>query len=176
MRRGVVLAGAMAGMTATGCVDVKPVDCWTRMRYLERAEGRGAEPFPEIHAGTFRGEVAVEDPENWWTGTHFTGAVCKIQIDHREDGTWIEATTLEGGVRLEARMGPPGAPFFSGETEAGAPIMLQHQDGIPVSLTLTSYTAEEGILEYGSCGGDDAPFIECHMAPGRGENTKRELD
>ena len=135
-------------------------DCWTRARYQAAARSQTG-PIREIRAGTYRGEVAREDPANWWTGVRFTGEQCKIAVQHRPDGTYIHAHFMDEAVRLRARMGPGDGPFFSGETADGKAIVLQHHEGRPVSLTLTDYRAD-GTLNYGACGRREAPFLECH--------------
>ena len=147
--------GAMLG----GCVD-PGIDCWTREHYQAAARSPGG-PIPEIRAGTYPGEVVIEDPENSWTGARFTGEPCRIEIDHRPEGTYVRTHFLDAAVRLRARMGPEDAPFFSGEMAGGKALVLQHHLGRPVSLTLTHYRAD-GTLDYGACGKRGAPFLECH--------------
>ena len=71
--------------------------------------------------------------------------------------TWF----LKAPARLEARMGPGGAPFFVGRTGDGAAVVLQHHRGRPVSLTLARFEAD-GTLAYGACGERETPFLECH--------------
>ena len=151
----VLAAGAVLG----GCVD-PGIDCWTREHYEAAARIPGG-PIHEIRAGTYPGEVVIEDPENWWTGARFTGEPCRIEIDHRPEGTYTRTHFLDAAVRLRARMGPGDAPFFSGETAGGKAVVLQHHLGRPVSLTLTHYRAD-GTLDYGACGKQGAPFLECH--------------
>ena len=104
----------------------------------------------------------MEDPENWWTGAHFTGEGCRIKVWHQADGTYVETDFVAGGVRLAARMGAQDSPFFTGETRAGRAVVLQHYLGDPVSLTLTYYETD-GTLNYASCGKPDGRFIECHV-------------
>ena len=154
--RGLVLA---AGAVLSGCV-APGIDCWTREHYEAAARIPGG-PVPEIRAGTYRGEIVIEDPENWWTGARFTGEPCRMEIEHRPEGTYVRTHFLDAAVRLRARMGPGGTPFFSGETADGKAVVLQHHRGHPVSLTLTHYRAD-GTLDYGACGNRGAPFLECH--------------
>ena len=151
----VLAAGAVPG----GCAD-PGIDCWTRGHYQAAAPGPGG-PIHEIRTGTYPGEVVIEDPDNWWTGARFTGEPCRMEVEHRPEGTYARTHFLDAAVRLRARMGPGDSPFFTGETADGKPVVLQHHLGRPVSLTLTHYRAD-GTLDYGACGKRGAPFLECH--------------
>ena len=151
-----LVAGASLG---GGCVD-PGIDCWTRERYRAAAYSPMG-PIGEIRAGTYRGEVVTEDPGNWWTNARFTGKPCRIQVEHRSDGTYTHTHFMDAAVRLQARIGPGDSPFFSGETADGKAVVLQHHLGRPISLTLTHYEAD-GTLSYGACGEWDAPYLECH--------------
>ena len=157
--RTVVLTLVVGALSGGGCTDPGN-DCWTRARYQAAARGQTG-PIREVRAGTYRGEVVREDPDNWWTGVQFTGKQCKIAVEHRSDGTYTHTHFMDEAVRLRARMGPGDSPFFSGETADGKAIVLQHHEGRPVSLTLTDYRAD-GTLNYGACGRREAPFLECH--------------
>ena len=148
-----------AGAALSGCVD-PGIDCWTRERYEAAARTPGG-PIHEIRAGTYRGEVVTEDPDNWWTGARFTDEPCRMEIEHRSGGTYARTHFLDAAVKLRARMGPGGTPFFAGETVDGKVVVLQHHLGRPVALTLTHYRAD-GTLSYGACGKQEAPFLECH--------------
>ena len=148
-----------AGVALSGCVD-PGIDCWTREDYRTAVRIQG-DPAREIRAGTYRGEVVIEDPDNWWTGAHFTGEACRMEVEHRPDGTYVRTHFLDAAVRLRARIGAGGSPFFSGETADGKSVVLQHHLGRPVSLTLTHYE-EDGTLSYGACGKRGAPYLECH--------------
>ena len=152
----VLAAGAALG----GCFD-PGTDCWNREMYQAATQTSGGGPVHEIRAGTFPGEIAVEDPGNWWTGTRFTGESCRMEVEHRPEGTYVRAGFLDAAVRLRARMGPGDSPFFSGETADGKAVVLQHHRGRPVSLTLTGYRTD-GTLNYGACGEREAPFRDCH--------------
>ena len=160
--RGFVKAAVLAlavGAAPGGCFD-PGIDCWNRERYQAAARGPGG-PVHEIRAGTHPGEVVVEDPDNWWTGVRFTGESCRMEVEHRPEGTYVRAHFLDAAVRLRARMGPEDSPFFSGETADGRAVVLQHRLGRPVSLTLTRYRAD-GTLNYGACAEPGAPLLECH--------------
>ena len=148
-----------AGAVLSGCVD-PGIDCWTRERYQAAARIPSG-PVHEVRAGTYPGEVVTENPDNWWTDARFTGEPCRIQVEHRPDGTYVRTHFLDEAVRLRARMGPGDSPFFSGETADGKPVVLQHHLGRPVSLGLTHYRAD-GTLSYGACGKRGAPYLECH--------------
>ena len=155
------LLALAAGAGLSGCDP--GIDCWTRERDQAAARERSG-PIPELRAGTYPGEVVVEDPDNWWTGARFTGQSCRIEVAHRADGTYVRTHFLEAAVRLRARMGPGDSPFFTGETADGEAVVLQHRLGRPVSLTLTHYGVD-GTLSYGACGEQDAPYLECHVGP-----------
>ena len=154
-----VLALTAAGAALSGCID-PGIDCWTRERYQAAARIPGG-PIHEVRAGTFRGEVVTENPDNWWTDARFTGEPCRIEVEHRPDGTYARTHFLDEAVRLRARMGPRDSPFFSGETAGGQAVVLQHHLGRPISLTLTHYRAD-GTLSYGACAKRGAPYLECH--------------
>ena len=94
-----------AGAALGGCFD-PGADCWNRELYQAAAQAPGGGPVHEIRAGTFPGEIAVEDPGNWWTGTRFTGESCRMEVEHRPEGTYVRAGFLDAAVRLGARMGP----------------------------------------------------------------------
>ena len=161
MTRWMAFLALAAGVGSSGCDP--GIDCWTRERDRAAAlEWSG--PLPEIRAGTYSGEVVVEDPDNWWTGARFTGESCRIEATHRAEGTYVRTHFLEAAVRLRARMGPGDSPFFTGETADGKAVVLQHHLGRPVSLTLTHYRAD-GTLSYGACGERGAPYLECHVKP-----------
>ena len=162
-RRGRKLPALMAlGWTTvmSGCAD-PGIDCWTRER-IEAAAQAVQGPVREILEGVVAGEVAREDPANWWTGVRFTGEWCGIAVEHRRSGTFVRTEFLEAAAKLEARMGPAGAPFFVGRTADGRAVVLQHHRGRPVSLTLTRFE-EDGALSYGACGERETPFLECHV-------------
>lgn len=154
----VVLTLVVGALSGGGCED-PGIDCWTRVRYQAAARSQTG-PIREIRAGTYRGEVAREDPDNWWTGVRFTGKPCKITAEHRPDGTYIHTHFMDEAVRLRAWAGPD-ISFFSGETTEGKAVVLQHHLGRPISLTLMDYQAD-GTLSYGACGKRGAPFLECH--------------
>ena len=152
-----VLAGVLL---SGGCVGS---DCWTRER-VRAASPSQTGPIGEIRAGAYLGEVVTEDPDNWWTNARFTGKPCRIEVEHRPDGTYAQTHFLDAPVWLRARMGPGDSPFFAGETADGKPVVLQHRLGRPVSLTLTTYEAD-GTLPYGGCGERATPYLECHRSP-----------
>ena len=158
-RMTVLTLALAAGVALSGCVD-PGIDCWTREDYRTAVRIQG-DPAREIRAGTYRGEVVIEDPDNWWTGAHFTGEACRMEVEHRPDGTYVRTHFLDAAVRLRARIGAGDSPFFSGETADGKSVVLQHHLGRPVSLTLTHYE-EDGTLSYGACGKRGAPYLECH--------------
>ena len=158
-RMRVLTLALAAGVALSGCVD-PGIDCWTREHYRTAVRISG-DPAREIRAGTYRGEVVIEDPDNWWTGAHFTGEACRMEVEHRPDGTYVRTHFLDAAVRLRARIGAGDSPFFSGETADGKSVVLQHHLGRPVSLTLTHYR-EDGTLSYGACGKRGAPYLECH--------------
>ena len=139
-------------------------DCWTRDRYRAASQSQMG-PITEIQAGTYLGEVVTENPGNWWTDARFTGEACRIQVEHRPDGTYAQTHFMDAAVRLRVRMGPGDSPFFSGETADGKAVVLQHRLGHPVALTLAPYEAD-GTLRYGGCGERGAPYLECHRRPG----------
>ena len=167
-RRGRKLPALLAVGWATvagGCIDPGG-DCWTRGRIEASAQAAAKGPILEIRAGVVAGEVAREDPDNWWTGLQFTGTRCEIEVEHRRAGTYVRTGFLATAAKLEARLGPADAPFFVGRTADGGAVVLQHHQGRPVSLTLTRFE-ENGDLSYGTCGEDDTPFFECHAGASR---------
>ena len=80
-RMTVLTLALAAGVASSGCVD-PGIDCWTREDYRTAVRIPG-DPAREIRAGTYRGEVVIEDPDNWWTGAHFTGEACRMEVEHR---------------------------------------------------------------------------------------------
>lgn len=147
----------VAGVLLSGCVGN---DCWTRDRLRAAAHSQTG-PIGEIQAGAYLGEVVTENPSNWWTNARFTGEPCRIQVEHRPDGTYVHTHFMDAPVKLRARMGPGDSPFFAGETANGKAVVLQHRLGRPISLTLTRYEAD-GTLPYGGCGERATPYRECH--------------
>ena len=147
-----------AALVNGGCVN-GGFDCWTRERVRAAANAQ-AGPIGEIRAGGYSGEVVVAKPSIWWMNARFTGKRCRIEVEHRPDGTYAQTHFMDW-VRLRARMGPGDSPFFVGETADGKAVVLQHRLGHPVSLTLTPYEAD-GTLPYGGCGAWGAPYLECH--------------
>lgn len=162
-RRTIALALGIGALLGGGCMP-HGFDCWTRERHRAAADNQTG-PIGEIQAGAYLGEVVTENPGNWWTDARFTGEPCRIQVEHRPDGTYAKTHFMDAAVRLEARMGPGDSPFFSGETADGKAVVLQHRLGRPVALTLTPYEAD-GTLRYGACGKLGAPYLECHRKPG----------
>ena len=157
-----MLLALVASVLSGGCVELG-MNCWTQERYQAASQGQMG-PIGEIRAGTYLGEVVTENPGNWWTDARFTGRPCRIQVEHRPDGTYAGTHFMDAAVKLHARMGPGDSPFFSGETADGKAVVLQHHLGRPVSLTLTPYDAD-GTLRYGGCGQRGAPYLECHRHP-----------
>ena len=160
--RATTLALTAAALLGGGCENLG-FDCWTQERYRAAASNQGGS-IGEIQAGTTRGEVVTENPANWWTNARFTGNPCQIQVEHRPDGTYVQADFLDAAVKLHARMGPADSPFFAGETGDGKAVVLQHRLGRPVSLTLMRYE-DDGVLSYGGCGQRETPYLECHHNP-----------
>ena len=158
-RMTVLVLALAAGAAPGGCAD-PGIDCWTREHFQAAARNPDG-PIHEIRAGVYPGEVVTEDPDNWWTDARFTGEPCRIEVEHRPEGTYVRSHFLDAAVSLRTRMGPGDSPFFTGETTDGKPVVLQHHLGRPVSLTLTLYRTD-GTLGYRACGKRGAPYLECH--------------
>ncbi len=161
-RRAIALALVAGVLLASGCMP-QGFDCWTRERHRAATDSQTG-TIGEIRAGTYSGEVVTENPGNWWTNARFTGKPCRIEVEHRQDGTYAHTHFVDAAVKLQARIGPADSPFFAGETADGKPVVLQHRSGQPIALTLTVYEAD-GTLRYGGCGSQTAPYLECHRKP-----------
>ena len=152
------LAVTITAITLEGCIDPGH-DCWTAER-IERQASRSAGPIREIREGPTEGSLLREDPKNWMTGIQDTGQECRIVVEHRDEGTWVDGSFLAEPVRLETRLGHDDSPFFVGRARGGTAVVVQHRDGEVVSLTRTRFE-EDGTLSYGACGRSDTPFLEC---------------
>ena len=159
MSRRLGVAALALAAAAGGCQEGARWGCDTRAGLAGTAEP--AQWVAEIAPGLYTGEVVVEAPENLWTGAYFTGRPCTIEVRAGEGAVHVRTSVATGEVVLRSRLGHGDSPFAWGETGAGEPVVVQHQQGVPVSATVTSYTAD-GVLSYGACGDAVAPFRECH--------------